>query len=104
MGRRSDGFSDLGSTLPKQTFENLQPIKKNSYQEPESVANRPQSEIDNYFAENRVSLIGNGTVRPIMSFEETTFPGTLIFIYNVVPFYLLYISYPLHSILHPQIN
>ncbi|KAI1723807.1 DEAD/DEAH box helicase domain-containing protein [Ditylenchus destructor] len=77
MGRRSDGFSDLGSTLPKQTFENLQPIKKNSYQEPESVANRPQSEIDNYFAENRVSLIGNGTVRPIMSFEETTFPDPI---------------------------
>ncbi|KAI1719888.1 DEAD/DEAH box helicase domain-containing protein [Ditylenchus destructor] len=72
-GQRS-GFD---KELPKQTFENLPPIKKNSYQEPESVANRPQDEIENYYAEHRVTLTGNGTVRPILNFEETSFPDQI---------------------------
>lgn len=75
--RGGDRFGDMGSRLQKQDFSKLEPIKKDFYQESELVANRPDNEIQSYLDEQQVTVTGNGSVRPIMTFEEAPFSGPI---------------------------
>ncbi|KAE9419430.1 hypothetical protein Angca_007565, partial [Angiostrongylus cantonensis] len=57
--------------------ENLKPIQKNFYHEHATVTRRDQYEIDQWIAENQVTLDGRGIPRPVWEFNEASFPNEL---------------------------
>ncbi|VDM59050.1 unnamed protein product, partial [Angiostrongylus costaricensis] len=57
--------------------ENLKPIQKNFYHEHATVTRRDQYEIDQWIAENQVTLDGRGIPRPVWEFSEASFPNEL---------------------------
>ncbi|KAF1658193.1 UNVERIFIED_CONTAM: putative ATP-dependent RNA helicase DDX5, partial [Eudyptes robustus] len=57
--------------------EKLQPIVKNFYQESPIVSARSQNEIQQWLAENQVTLSGHNIPRPIFEFNETTYPAEI---------------------------
>lgn len=57
--------------------ENLKPIQKNFYHEHAAVARRDQYMIDQWIAENQVTLDGRGIPRPVFEFSEASFPNEL---------------------------
>ncbi|EYC14005.1 hypothetical protein Y032_0042g659 [Ancylostoma ceylanicum] len=58
--------------------ENLKPIQKNFYHEHAAVARRDQYMIDQWIAENQVTLDGRGIPRPVFEFNEASFPNELM--------------------------
>ncbi|WKY09026.1 hypothetical protein Q1695_001854 [Nippostrongylus brasiliensis] len=78
-GGRGGGSSNPGGRLRDIDWskENLKPIQKNFYHEHATVARREQYEIDQWIAENQVTLDGRGIPRPVWEFCEASFPNEL---------------------------
>lgn len=69
--------SSMGSKLRPVNFSkhNLRPIQKDFYREHAAVTRRAQTEIDQWIAENSVTLDGSSIPRPTFEFNEGGYPG-----------------------------
>lgn len=69
-------FEDAGSRLRTIDFseENLPPVSKNFLRENEEVAAMPESEIQAWRQSHGMEIIGEGCPRPVLSFDQTSFP------------------------------
>ncbi|CAJ0582141.1 unnamed protein product, partial [Mesorhabditis spiculigera] len=77
-GGRSNGSAGGKLRDVDWSHENLKPIQKNFYREHASVTRREQHEIDQWIAQNQVTLHGRDIPRPIWEFNESPFPDELI--------------------------
>ena len=57
------------------TQSNMQPVVKQLYRKHEDVARRSDAEIDEWIAENEVTLENKNIPRPIFQFTEASYPG-----------------------------
>lgn len=55
----------------------LEPITKNFYQENPTVTSRSGAEVDQWIAENQVTLSGNQIPRPVFEFNEANYPQAM---------------------------
>nr|VZI01241.1 unnamed protein product [Spirometra erinaceieuropaei] len=70
--KRGSNFDDLKA--PRWDLESLPRFEKVFYRELPSVSSRPQEEIDNFRAENRMTLSGRDIPRPIFNFNDLELP------------------------------
>ncbi|XP_069124751.1 uncharacterized protein [Argopecten irradians] len=77
--RRTPGFEprhrDLGfdSSLAVDTPEYDPDLQKDVYSEDAMTADRTEEDIQNFYLENRIKVIGSNNLKPILSFEELTY-------------------------------
>ncbi|VDM01164.1 unnamed protein product [Schistocephalus solidus] len=74
--KHSCNFDDLKA--PRWDLENLPRFEKVFYRELPSVSSRPQEEIDNFRAENRMTLSGRDIPRPIFNFNDLELPPHIV--------------------------
>lgn len=74
--------TEPGSKLRVPDYKNLNVAKtmKNFYGEHAAVSRRNQSEIDQFITGNEITLQGQNIPRPVFEFNESTFPGILVFL------------------------
>lgn len=67
----------MGSSLRAVDFteENLPPVNKCLHKENETVANMTEEAVKEWRQANSMEIIGKGCPRPIMTFEQTSFPS-----------------------------
>jgi superfamily II DNA/RNA helicase len=75
-GGFSGSFDNPGKNLraPKWDMARLPPIKRNFYVEHQITANRAQAEVDQYRAQNELTIEGSVIPRPVLSFAELQVP------------------------------
>ncbi|XP_059178867.1 probable ATP-dependent RNA helicase DDX5 [Physella acuta] len=75
-GRSSLKGSQPGQNLrrPKWDLSKLQKFEKNFYKEHINVAHRTQSEIQQFYEANQITVNGKNIPKPIFTFEEGLFP------------------------------
>nr|XP_039261320.1 ATP-dependent RNA helicase dbp2-like [Styela clava] len=59
---------------PRWEMEKLKPFQKHFYTESPSVSNRSQVEIDRFYNEKGVTVVGENVKHPIFHFQEAGFP------------------------------
>ncbi|KAH7037794.1 P-loop containing nucleoside triphosphate hydrolase protein [Microdochium trichocladiopsis] len=75
-GGGGDRMSKLGAGLQTQTWDlsTLPKFEKSFYKEAESVANRPQSEVDRFRRDHQMAVTGTDIPKPVETFDEAGFP------------------------------
>nr|XP_050024048.2 probable ATP-dependent RNA helicase DDX5 [Dermacentor andersoni] len=63
---------------PKWDLIQLQPFDKNIYREHPTTASRSAHDVDDYRRVNRITVKGCGAAKPILGFEEVSFPDYII--------------------------
>ena len=70
----------LGANLHAQDWGKIQlvPFQKDFYVEHPAVAARSPAEIEEFRRKHEMTLTGNNIPRPVLSFEEASFPDYLL--------------------------
>ena len=62
---------------PKWNLSELPEFQKNFYREHLNVQNRTVHEIEDYRQKREITIFGRNVPKPVYSFEEAGFPGTV---------------------------
>ena len=71
---------ELGSRLPTQNWQETIKFEKNFYKEHPSVASMSEMDVMKFRKLKDITISGTEVPKPIRSFEESSFPGKILFL------------------------
>ena len=75
------GIRDLNDIhLSRPDFTGLPPFEKNFYIEHPAVAARSEEDVRRYRQMREIHVDGHGIPKPVVTFEEASFPGILLLV------------------------
>ena len=80
-GGGGDRMGGLGSSLRDVDYRNerdVVEVKKNFYNMAKTVEERGEQEVREWRAENKISVSGRAVPNPVLSFDETNFPSSIL--------------------------